>query len=166
MFTSIDGTKEAERKQMKGQAATESLVLLGFIIALSIPVALLLFANSNIQSENVAMTQAKISTSAIVDSANEVWAQGDGASRVVLVNYPSKLLGINVSEREVTFRLDSSQGAMDVSALGFANMSDGYGIGFGKLNDDRTPGATYINAGLHDINITNNGTNIVVTYVQ
>ena len=156
----------------KGQAATESLVLLGFIIALSIPIALLLFANANIQSENVAITQAKISTRAIVDSANEVWAQGEGANRVILINYPSKLLGINVSEREVTFVLDSSQGGMEVSSLGFANMSDGENGGYHRLNMDRSSGpnpwenATYINAGLHDINITNNGTNIVVTYVQ
>lgn len=143
----------------KGQVAMETFVLVGFVIAFSIPIVLMLFAAANLRTEDVAIEQAMVTTKALADEANELWVQGNGSARVVYVNFPDKLKNITVKGREVVFTLEMSKGPVDIVAVGFANMTDGSP----PLWSEKGPG-------LHAINMTNKadpwGKRIVVSYAE
>lgn len=144
---------------MKGQVATETLVLAGFIIAFSVPIIFMLYAATNMRTEDVAMEQAGVTTKALVDEANELWVQGNGSARIVLVNFPDRLKNITVEGREIVFTLDTSKGPVDIVAVGFGNMTDESApLG---IKEKMGPG-------LHAVNMTNkwdgSGKRIEVSY--
>jgi hypothetical protein len=142
---------------MKGQVATETLVLAGFIIAFSVPIIFMLYAATNMRTEDVAIEQAGVTTKALVDEANELWVQGNGSARIVLVNFPDRLKNITVEGREIVFTLDTSKGPVDIVAVGFGNMTDGI-----------NPLWKSMGSGLHAVNMTNkwdgSGKRIEVSY--
>lgn len=145
---------------MRGQVASETLVLAGFVLAFFIPIALMLYATANMRSEDVAIEQAGVTTKALADEANELWVQGNGSERIVMVNYPDMLKNITVNGREIVFTLDTSKGPVDVVAVGFGNMSNRFD-GKNLLNES-------MGSGLHTINMTNiddiKGKRIEVSY--
>ncbi len=129
-------------KYLRGQASMELLVTLGVVIAFTIPVVFLLLSVSSLGYEKAARDQADASARSLADNIHNVYAQGDGAKRLVLLNAPSSTQEISITSGEVVVRIKTSSGEYEGTAPVFANVT---GV------------PVFDKAGLMDINITNTG---------
>ena len=127
------------------------LVLVGFALIFIIPIAFLFLSASNNESDKTSVMQAKATARAIADNAGEVYLQGAGAKKQIVVNYPQGVTGVIVDDGVVSLSLDSNGHRQDVVATTFANIT-------GNLSGMRT-------AGLQTIILENANGNVVnVTY--
>ena len=83
---------------MRGQAATEYLILAGFAVAFILPLALLFMSASGSELGKTSISQARIATSAIADNAGEIYLQGNGAKESILVNYPEGIRRLRLDD--------------------------------------------------------------------
>ncbi|MFA6907525.1 MAG: hypothetical protein WC263_01735 [Candidatus Micrarchaeia archaeon] len=138
-------------KNIRGQAMTEMLVLVGFALVFIIPIAFLFLSSSSNELSKTSVMQAKATARAIADTAGEVYLQGPGARKDIVVNYPQGVTGASVGSGAVVLTLDSNGYRQDIVATTFANMT-------GNLSGKRT-------AGLQTIKLVNTDDNVVnITY--
>jgi len=78
----------------KAQAALESLIIIGFIVLLSIPIIFYFFLYSGEKLAQVADFQIESILGQIVDSATEVWYQGEGSSKIITLYIPPGITNI------------------------------------------------------------------------
>jgi uncharacterized protein (UPF0333 family) len=134
-----------------GQASTELLVLAGFALVFLIPIAFLFLSASNNENGKTSLMQAKATARSIADSAGEVYLQGAGAVKFVIVNYPEGVKNVSLGNGMVMLTLDDNGRRQDVVGTTFANIS-------GNLSGKRW-------AGLQTIKLVNDGGYVVnVTY--
>jgi len=117
----------------RGQATAEVLVLVGFALVFIIPLAFLFLSASNNELSKTSMLQAKATARAIADNAGEVYLQGPGAKKSIIVNYPQGVTGARVESGAVVITLDANGYRQDIVATTFANMT-------GDLSGKRTQG--------------------------
>jgi uncharacterized protein (UPF0333 family) len=134
----------------KGQASLELLVTLGVVIAFTVPVIFLLLSVSSVGYENAAKDQADATARTLADSINIVYAQGDGAKRIVLVNSPSATEKIEIKKNEVAVKIGLSEGTYEGVSPVFANVSKTDAI------ENRS--------GLYEIILDNEGGQVVISY--
>lgn len=148
---------------MKGQAATESILMAGFVIAFTIPILVLLYSAVNLRGEQTALSQARLSAKSIADYAGELYVQGDGSTRIVLVNYPPSLRNIIIGEHEVVFWLELSGRRSDVVAPSLARMRSSPERSLGSQRD---PLFSYLGSGVHAVNLTNVDGVVEISYAS
>ena len=96
------------------------------------------------------ISQARIATNTIADEAGEIYLQGIGAKKTILVNYPEGIKDGAVEGGLVVLSIDADQRRQDIVASTFANIT-------GNLSGKR-------NAGLQRISIANMGDYVNITY--
>jgi len=129
------------------------LVLVGFALVFIIPLAFLFISASNNELGKTSIMQAKATARTIADNAGEVYLQGPGARKYIVVNYPQGVTGASVGNGVVVLTLDSNGQRQDIVASTFANIT-------GNLSGARP-------AGLQAIRLVNIDGNIVnITYQQ
>ncbi|VVB99633.1 Uncharacterised protein [uncultured archaeon] len=136
---------------MKGQSATETLVLAGFALAFILPLVFLFLSSSNSELGKTGIAQAKISARTIADEAGEIYLQGAGAQKTILVNFPEGIRNASVENGLVVLSIDADSRTQDIVASTFANVT-------GNLSGKRS-------AGLQRIRLVNtDGTFVNITY--
>ncbi len=100
----------------KGQASLELMITLGIVLAFSVPVLFLLLSVTSFGYENTSNAQAEASSRLLAEAMNLVYAQGEGAKRVVLLNVPSTTEQVYAANGEVVVVTKSPQGASHSSA--------------------------------------------------
>lgn len=129
------------------------LVLAGFAIVFIVPLAFLFLSSSNEEMGKASLMQAKASVRTIADSAGEVYLQGAGARKDIVVNYPQGVVDLQVENKMVVLTLDTRNGEQDIVSETFANVE-------GDLSGKR-------GAGLQTIRMVNeDGYVVKVSYVQ
>ena len=137
----------------RGQATTEMLVLVGFALVFIIPLAFLFLSASNNELSKTSVMQAKATARSIADNAGEVYLQGPGAKKYIVVNYPQGVTNASIGNGVVVLSLDSNGYRQDIVATTFANIT-------GDLSGKRM-------AGLQTIKLVNGNDNVVnITYQQ
>lgn len=122
--SSISSSCKADKALgLKGQSSMELLVTFGVVLAFTVPVLLLLLSVSQFGFERSAVVQAQATAKLISDNINEVYLQGDGAQRVLLVNLPANTRFLNVTSTEVIIVTEISSGNYEAASPIFANMS-------------------------------------------
>ena len=136
---------------MRGQAMTEMLVLVGFALVFIVPIAFLFLSASNNELSKTSVMQAKATARTIADNAGEIYLQGPGARKYIVVNYPQGVTDASVGNGAVVLILDSNGFRQDIVATTFANIT-------GNLSGKRA-------AGLQAIKLVDNDGNVVnITY--
>ncbi|MEM4165802.1 MAG: hypothetical protein QW153_00570 [Candidatus Bilamarchaeaceae archaeon] len=107
---------------MKGQIAAEFFVTLGVVLLFTIPVVLLLFSISQLGYEDSTLAQADAAARSLAETLNLVYAQGGGASRIILLSTPPNTESINIGNKEVTISIKTSKGFYTASAPVFASI--------------------------------------------
>jgi len=133
----------------KAQASLELLITLGVVFAFTVPVIFLLLSVSSVGYESAAKDQADATARTLADSINTVYAQGDGAKRIVIVNSPSSTEKVEIDMNEVSVSIRISGGTYEGVSPVFANVSK-------KEIKDRT--------GLYEITLENQDNEVVVSY--
>lgn len=126
-------------RHSRAQASMELLVMVGFAIAFIVPLVLMFMSLSNSELGKTSISQAKISARMIANEAGEVYLQGPGAKKSILVNYPEGIRNARIDDGLVAFSIEADGRLQDVVSPTFANIS-------GNLSGKRT-------SGLHRINL-------------
>jgi hypothetical protein len=129
----------------------EMLIMAAFALAFILPLAFLFLAASSSEMGKASLLQAKASVRTIANEAGEIYLQGPGAKKTILVNYPEGVKDGSVEGGVVSLRLDADSRQSDVVAGTFANIT-------GNLSGKKS-------AGLHRIDLENiGGTHVNITY--
>ena len=123
------------------------LVLVGFALAFIIPFALLFLSASNTQLGESSILQAKSATRAIADTAGEIYLQGPGAKKSIIVNYPQGVQDVSLSGGLVVLAIDADGRRLDIISPTFANLS-------GNLSGKRPAGIQKIDMAYNSENHT------------
>jgi uncharacterized protein (UPF0333 family) len=143
-------TPSASYGLLRGQAATEYLILAGFAIAFIVPLAFLFMSASNSELGKAGVSQAKIAVTAIADEAGEIYLQGNGSKKTILVNYPEGIKDGAVEGGLVVLTIDADSRTQDIASSTFANIT-------GNLSGKRK-------AGLQRISLVNKGDYVDIKY--
>ena len=135
---------------MRGQAATEYLVLAGFALVFILPLAFLFLSASNSELGKTSISQASAAANAIADEAGIVYLQGNGSKETIIVNYPSGITDAAVTDGLVVLRIYADSRQQDIVASTVANLT-------GNLSGAR-------GAGLQKISLVGMGDYVNVTY--
>ncbi|MFP3949580.1 MAG: hypothetical protein ACLFUZ_00590 [Candidatus Micrarchaeia archaeon] len=107
----------------KGQAATETMVTLGMILVFVIPILLLLLVGAQARFESLSHIQGGSVTRIVSDSINEVYIEGPGASKTVVVNFPSNARYLNITGDEAVMGLDTRSGPTEIVSPFFGELN-------------------------------------------
>ncbi|MFH1306255.1 MAG: hypothetical protein ABIH83_01180 [Candidatus Micrarchaeota archaeon] len=89
-----------------GQAAVETLMILGIALVFIIPLVLIFYSSTTLKIQTLNQMQAKAMAQHISDTAGEVWYEGYGARRTILVNYPDGIMDVSLSGNEIICSID------------------------------------------------------------
>lgn len=107
---------------MKAQASVETLSTLGMVIAFTIPVLLLMLSASQYGAESTAIYQTQSSARVLADTINDVFVQGNGATKQILINLPGNTEYIEITGKEVIITLKVQNGEYNAVSPVFAEV--------------------------------------------
>lgn len=120
-------------KKSKGQAAMEYMVMLGFALAIVLP--LWLYVNTTIgeSKQSLDVTYAKVAVNKIRDAADSVYVQGAPAQIPLVLDMPDNIASTSISGREVQIKLYSQDGQTDIYAVTLSNLQGSLPIRSGRI---------------------------------
>lgn len=132
---------------MKAQSSMELFVTLGIILAFTLPMIFLLFTLTSLGYENTAKAQADATSRTIAESINQVYAQGNGAKKTVLINTPASTESIEIKSSgdttgvEVLVTIRTANDKFTASAASFGRIkASTYEVGRDPKTDVRKAG--------------------------
>lgn len=108
----------------KGQSSFEMFVTVGAFLLFILPIILILLALSQAGLENLSLMSGHSTVQRLSDSINEVYLQGDGARRSILLDLPPNSKSLAVGNHSAVLYLSTSSGQYEISHPVFANVSD------------------------------------------
>jgi len=114
------------RKGKKGQIAFETIIIVGFIFLLLIPLLFLLFNRSISIQDELRTIQIERSVSTIVSSVNTVGSLGPNNSMVIEITFPDGIKNVSLGKddnREINIILSSSIGDIHIVKMTNFNIS-------------------------------------------
>jgi hypothetical protein len=137
--------RPGQRPARRGQAAIEYILIFAFVLAILIPLIVLFVNRSSDVTAEVTSRQVQSVGQAIVDRAESVYYLGEPSKATVRVFLPEGIDSVNLTGRELVFRLRTVGGPSDIVISSAVNLS----------------GTIKRTGGIHFITIENKG-----TYVQ
>ncbi len=109
---------------MKAQSSFEMLVTVATFLAFSMPIILAALAASQLKVEDFSLFHGRTLVQYLSDNVNDVYLQGNGAKRTILLDFPPNSKNLTVFNHTITLYLASSNGVYEISHPFFANVSD------------------------------------------
>ena len=94
----------------KSQAATEYLMIIGFVMVILIPGIYLYIQYSNESNDSVINAKVDSMTNEIVKAAEQVYSYGEGSLTTLNINVPKNVVSISFEGNEVIFTVLNSKG--------------------------------------------------------
>ena len=107
----------------KSQVSVEYMFVMGFATLITIPLLLIYYTYTAESSDSVAAGQAMEISRKIVDSAETVYYLGKPSQTTLKLNFPDNIQSINLSSREVVFRMKLQSGVTDIVQVSAVNLS-------------------------------------------
>ncbi|MFH1095068.1 MAG: hypothetical protein V1728_02525 [Candidatus Micrarchaeota archaeon] len=76
-------------------------MLVGLSLAFIVPIVLTFFSSSSVRTQTLAQVQANSLAQQMADTAGEVWYQGNGSQKGLLVSYPDYLWNVSLSGNDI-----------------------------------------------------------------
>jgi hypothetical protein len=151
---------------MKGQSSLEMFVMIGVAIVFIFPLALMFFTTSGVKVEDIGRLQAQNLANAIADESGKVCYQEMASKRVVLLNYPEKILNLTVNGTEVVITLEATNGGQtQITAQSPCKMNDALNSG-GAFVSSKSIAAVkhgrFVSGGLVALVFYSRGTNVTI----
>ncbi|MBI4399685.1 hypothetical protein HY570_02955 [Candidatus Micrarchaeota archaeon] len=108
----------------KGQVGLETMTVIAFLLLLTIPLGLLLFSGTGQGLEDVSIMQANQAVVKITNTANDVYIQGQDSKASIFVLIPPKVNRILINGNEITFRMETSSGTVDIVGISVGNLTE------------------------------------------
>ena len=108
---------------LKSQVSVEYMLIMGFAALMTLPLLLVYYSYSADSGDSVAVSQAIQIARKIADSAESVYYLGKPSQTTLKVNFPDKIHSTNLSNREVVFKIKTTNGITDIVQISSVNMS-------------------------------------------
>ena len=109
---------------MKAQSSFELLVSVGAFLLFMVPMVFLMLSASQGGLETLSVYSSRNVVQSLSDNLNEVYLQGDGAKRSIILDIPTNARKIYVGNHTATISIMTSSGIYEVSHPFFANVSE------------------------------------------
>ena len=107
----------------KSQISVEYMLIIGFAMLMTTPLLLIYYTYSSDSSDSVATGQALQIARTIVDSSESVYYLGRPSQTTLKLNFPDRIDSINVSGRELVFKMKTRSGITDIVQVSAVNIS-------------------------------------------
>lgn len=108
---------------LKSQVSVEYMLIMGFATVMTLPLLLIYYTYTSDSGDSVAASQAMQIARKIVDSSESVYYLGKPSQTTLKINFPDKIQSVNLSNREVAFRIKVKNGMTDIVQVSAVNMS-------------------------------------------
>ena len=108
---------------LKSQVSVEYMLIMGFAALMTMPLLLIYYTYTSDSSESVAASQALQISRKIVDSSESVYYLGKPTQTTLKLNFPDRIYSINLSSKEVVFKIKTKNGITDIVQVSSVNMS-------------------------------------------
>ena len=105
------------------QVSVEYMLIVGFAALMAIPMVVVYYKYSSSSSETVSASQALVIARKIVDASESVYYLGKPSQTTLKINFPPDIYLINVSGREVVFRIKTRTGVTDIVQVSSVNIT-------------------------------------------
>ena len=133
---------------LKSQVSVEYMFVMGFVALLTVPLLLIYYTYSSDSSDSIATSQALQIARKVVDVSESVYYLGKPSQTTLELNFPDKIQLINMSSKELVFKLKTKSGTAEIVQISSVNMS-------GSL--PTTPG-------IHTVTVTANDGFVQISY--
>lgn len=107
----------------KSQISVEYMLVMGFAALMTLPLLLIYYTYSSESSDSVATSQALQIARKIVDASESVYFLGKPSQTTLKLNFPDRIESINLSNREVVFKVKTKNGITDVVQVSSVNIT-------------------------------------------
>ena len=125
----------------KAQVAIEYMIILGFILALMIPLVLLFYSQKADAALQIRSQQLRVVGEKIVDQAESVYYLGEPSKVRFKINLPQQVTNVTITNKALIFKLKTESGISDIVIPSTVNIT----------------GAMPITAGVHYLTAENRG---------
>ena len=108
---------------MNAQVSVEYMFIMGFAALMTIPLLLIYHTYTSDSSDTVATSQALQIARKIVDASESVYYLGKPSQTTLKLNFPDSIYSINLSSREVLFKVNTKSGITDVVQVSSVNIT-------------------------------------------
>ncbi|MBI4151050.1 hypothetical protein HY492_02910 [Candidatus Woesearchaeota archaeon] len=126
---------------MRAQASMEYLILIGFILALVVPLIAVFYSKSSETTTQVNTQQAHALGQKIADTAESVYYLGQPSKLEFRANVPDNINSVTFTNKAIIFVMDVSPGTTDIVVPTTVNLT----------------GTMSITPGVHMITVENRG---------
>ncbi len=99
------------------------MLIMGFATLITIPLLLIYYSYSSDTADSVSTSQALQIARKIVDASESVYYLGKPSQTTLKLNFPDKIQLINLSSREVVFKIKTQAGVTDVLQVSAVNIT-------------------------------------------
>ena len=107
----------------KSQISFEYMMVVGMMAIIIIPLVLIYYSYSSSSSSSTSTSQALLIARKIVDSSESVYYLGKPSFTTLTINFPENIDSINLSSKEVTFKIKTKDGVSDIVAISTINIT-------------------------------------------
>ncbi len=132
---------------LKSQVSVEYMLVMGFAALMTVPLLLIYYTYSSDSSESVAASQALQIARRIVDASESVYYLGAPSQTTLKLNFPDRIYSINLSNKELVFKIKTRNGITDIVQISAVNMS----------------GILPTSQGIHIVTVTAQDNNVQIT---
>lgn len=108
---------------LKCQVSVEYMLVMGFATLMTLPLLLIYYTYTSDSSDSVATSQALQVSRRIVDASESVHYLGKPSQTTLKLNFPERIDSINLSNRELVFKVKTRNGITDIVQVSVVNMS-------------------------------------------
>jgi len=99
------------------------MLVMGFAVVMTIPLLLIYYSYSSDSSDSVATNQALQIARKIVDASESVYYLGKPSQTTLKLNFPERIDSINLSNKEVVFKIKTKTGIAEIVQISPVNIS-------------------------------------------
>lgn len=108
----------------KTQAATEYIMVVGFVIVILLPGIYLYVRYSSESQDSVVNAKVDAISNEIIKAAEQVYSYGEGSQTIINVDFPEKVVMVEFQGREIIFTVVNSKGSQsEIAKVANADMT-------------------------------------------
>ncbi len=102
------------KNQKKGQVSIEYLIIVGFALAMTLPLLLIFNSQSKSINEEVTYAQTNKIADEIIIAVDSVYYLGEPSTKTIKVYFPEFIKDVQINNHSISFFVESSAGDYEV----------------------------------------------------
>lgn len=135
------------KKNKKAQISMEYIAIVGFVMAVTIPMILIYHNYSGQTRDEIISNQVSQIAKKLVDSAESVYYLGEPSKNTLKVYFPNNIQQITIGNKELVFRIRTRNGLDDIVVVSHVELN----------------GSLSVSSGIHHIKLESKGDYVLIS---